>query len=295
MKTAYSVPKIKSIMDYIEVQIKITPYSDDFSDIVVAEIADLGFESYVNEDPYLKAYIPVNQFSERHLKLILSGIDRDLFDLSYTTNYVKEQNWNAVWEASFEPIVIGRCTVKAHFHKGLPRTKYTITITPKMAFGTGHHQTTSLMMEAMQREEKTLKGLKVLDMGCGTGILAILAAKMKAEFPVHAIDIDPTAVYSVRENAWKNRVHEAVDARYGDASLIQAGRYDVILANINRNILLQDMSTYSRGLRPGGMLIISGFYTQDLPMLIEEAERQSLKFEYELVKDNWVSAKFTKN
>lgn len=281
-------------MDYIEVQIEITPYSDDFADLVVAEISELGFESYVNENPYLKAYIPVDQFSERNLKLLLSGIDRDLFQLSYSTNYIKEQNWNAVWESSFEPIVIGKCTVKADFHKGLPRTKYSITIVPKMAFGTGHHQTTSLMMEAMQKEEKNIKDIQVLDMGCGTGILSILAVKMKAKLPVHAIDIDPTAVFSVRENAWKNRAHEKISSLCGDASLIQAGKYDLILANINRNILLQDMSTYSRGLLPGGMLIISGFYTQDIPMLREEAEKCSLKFEYELEKDNWAAAKFTK-
>lgn len=281
-------------MDYIEVQIEITPFSEDFSDIVVAHIEELGFESYVTEAPYLKAYIPVEQFSERNLKLLLSGIDRDLFELSYTTNFIKEQNWNAVWEASFEPIVIGKCTVKAHFHKGLPRTKYTITITPKMAFGTGHHQTTSLMMEVMQKEEKSIRDHKVLDMGCGTGILAILAAKMKSATPVHAIDIDPTAVFSVRENAWKNRVHEKIDSRCGDASLIQAGKYDIILANINRNILLQDMATYTRGLLPGGVLVISGFYTQDLQMLTEEASRCGLEYEYHLEKENWVAAKFTK-
>ncbi|MBR2298829.1 MAG: 50S ribosomal protein L11 methyltransferase [Bacteroidales bacterium] len=281
-------------MDYIEVQIEITPFSEDFSDIVVAQIEELGFESYVTEAPYLKAYIPVEQFSERNLKLLLSGIDRDLFELSYTTNFIKEQNWNAVWEASFEPIVIGKCTVKAHFHKGLPRTKYTITITPKMAFGTGHHQTTSLMMEVMQKEEKFIRDHKVLDMGCGTGILAILAAKMKSATPVHAIDIDPTAVFSVRENAWKNRVHEKIDSRCGDASLIQAGKYDIILANINRNILLQDMATYTRGLLPGGVLVISGFYTQDLQMLTEEASGCGLEYEYHLEKENWVAAKFTK-
>lgn len=281
-------------MDYIEVQIEITPFSEDFSDIVVAHIEELGFESYVTEAPYLKAYIPVEQFSERNLKLLLSGIDRDLFELSYTTNFIKEQNWNAVWEASFEPIVIGKCTVKAHFHKGLPRTKYTITITPKMAFGTGHHQTTSLMMEVMQKEEKFIRDHKVLDMGCGTGILAILAAKMKSATPVHAIDIDPTAVFSVRENAWKNRVHEKIDSRCGDASLIQTAKYDIILANINRNILLQDMATYTRGLLPSGVLVISGFYTQDLQMLTEEASGCGLEYEYHLEKENWVAAKFTK-
>ena len=163
-----------------------------------------------------------------------------------------------------------------------------------MAFGTGHHQTTSLMMEVMQKEEKFIRDHKVLDMGCGTGILAILAAKMKSATPVHAIDIDPTAVFSVRENAWKNRVHEKIDSRCGDASLIQAGKYDIILANINRNILLQDMATYTRGLLPGGVLVISGFYTQDLQMLTEEASRCGLEYEYHLEKENWVAAKFTK-
>lgn len=281
-------------MDYIEVQIEITPFSDDYADIVVAEIEDLGFESYTYENPFLKAYIPVEQFVESHLKLLLSGLDGDLFRCSYSVNHIKEQNWNAVWESSFEPIVIGRCTVKASFHKGLPRTKYTITITPKMAFGTGHHQTTSLMMEILQKEEKFIAGKQVLDMGCGTGILAILAAKMKALSPIHAIDIDPTAVFSVQENAYTNKVHEKIVSKCGDASLIQAGKYDIILANINRNILLQDMKTYSQGLKSEGVLVISGFYTQDLPLLIQEAQRCSLEFQYDIVKENWCAAKFKK-
>ena len=184
--------------------------------------------------------------------------------MRYSLSLIPEQNWNALWESSFEPVVIdGRCTIKASFHKGLPRTKYTIVIDPKMAFGTGHHQTTTLIIKSMLAHEKDIRGLQVLDMGCGTGILSILAAKMKAAVPVHAIDIDPVAVRSARENARRNRVPDRIHTLCGDASLIQAGKYDLILANINRNIILEDLSTYARGMKPGALLITSGFYEED--------------------------------
>lgn len=210
------------------------------------------------------------------------------FKVSFSTNYIKEQNWNLPWEEQFSPIVVdGLCTVKADFHKGLKRTRFNITIRPNMAFGTGHHQTTTLMMRTLLRlagaepwpkpnetessvqPENMLKGMQVLDMGTGTGILAILAAKLGALRPVHAIDIDATAVNSAKENLWKNRLHRAVVALYGDASLIQANKYNIILANINRNILLEDLSTYARGLKPGGLLVMSGFYKKDIPMLVD--------------------------
>ena len=132
-----------------------------------------------------------------------------------------------------------------------------------MAFGTGHHQTTTLIIKTMLAHEKAIRGLQVLDMGCGTGILSILAAKMKAAVPVHAIDIDPVAVRSARENARRNRVPDRIHTLCGDASLIQAGKYDLILANINRNIILEDLSTYARGMKPGALLITSGFYEED--------------------------------
>ena len=137
-------------MEYIEVSLEIDPFKDGYADIVTAEISDLGFESYLTEEPYLKAYIPKEQFSEPHLKTVLSLIPETDFKVRYTLNLIPEQNWNALWESSFEPVVIdGRCTIKASFHKGLPRTRYTITIDPKMAFGTGHHQTTSLIIRSM--------------------------------------------------------------------------------------------------------------------------------------------------
>ena len=258
-------------MEYIEVSIEITPFQDDYAEIVTAEISDLGFESYLTEEPYLKAYIPREQFKEPHLKTVLSLIPQTDFKVRYSLALIPEQNWNALWESSFEPVVIdGRCTVKASFHKGLPRTKYTIVIDPKMAFG------------------------QVLDMGCGTGILSILAAKMKAAVPVHAIDIDPTAVRSARENARRNRTGDRIHTLCGDASLIQAGKYDLILANINRNIILEDISTYARGMKPGGLLITSGFYEEDCAMIEAEAERQGLERTGSDSLEKWATITFRK-
>lgn len=280
-------------MDYIEVSVKIDPFKEEFADIVIAEIEELGFESYLTEAPYLKAYIPHQLFNEPNLKTKLWVLDSELFKVEYSLNYIKEQNWNAVWESAFEPVIVdNKCTVKASFHKGLPRTKYTIKIDPKMAFGTGHHQTTSLMIGMMLDMEKEIKGLNVLDMGCGTGILSILAAKMKAAIPVHAIDIDQTAVYSALENNYKNRVADKVKTLCGDASLLQSGKYDLILANINRNILLEDMSTYVRSMRPGGTLIVSGFYEEDIIMLRTQAQKCGLTYIFHKTKEKWSAIKF---
>lgn len=282
-------------MEYIEVSLEIDPFRDEYAEMVTAEISDLGFESYLTEEPYLKAYIPKEQFSEPRLKTVLSLIPETDFKVRHTLNLIPEQNWNALWESSFEPVVIdGRCTIKASFHKGLPRTRYTITIDPKMAFGTGHHQTTSLIIRSMMQSEKDIRDKQVLDMGCGTGILSILAAKMKAAVPVHAIDIDPVAVRSARENARRNRVGDRITTLCGDASLIQAGKYDLIIANINRNIILEDMVTYSRGLRPGGLLITSGFYEEDCAMTEAEASRHGLERVSSDTMDRWATVTFKK-
>lgn len=282
-------------MEYIEVSIEISPFKDEYAEIVTAEIDSLGFESYLTEEPYLKAYIPKERFSEPHLKTVLSLIPETDFKVRYTLALIPEQNWNALWESAFEPVVIdGRCTIKASFHKGLPRTRYTVTIDPKMAFGTGHHQTTFLIVRSMLQSEKDIRDKQVLDMGCGTGILSILAAKMKAAVPVHAIDIDPVAVRSARENAGRNRVGDRIKSLCGDASLIQAGRYDLIIANINRNIILEDLSTYSRGLRPEGRLITSGFYVEDCAMVEAEAARQGLERISSESMDRWATVTFKK-
>lgn len=316
-------------MDYIEVTFNIEPFSIENAEIVEAIVVDCGFESFVTEDEALKGYIPIDDYSAeipRRLKILLGDFcDRvpspryssgsaeraseaaSGFTVSFQTNYIKEQNWNLPWEEQFSPIVVdGLCTVKADFHKDLKRTKYNITIKPNMAFGTGHHQTTTLMMRTLLKlagvessgtaESKgsvgsqgcnALKGKQVLDMGTGTGILAILAAKLGALRPVHAIDVDVTAVNSAKENLWKNRLHKAVIVLYGDASLIQAGKYDIILANINRNILMEDLSTYQRGLRPGGLVVMSGFFGEDIPMLVERGAELGLTKVYSELLENW--------
>lgn len=281
-------------MDYIEVSFEITPFSEEIAECLMAEIEDLGFESFVTEDPCLKGYIQQDQYSPQHLKCVMGGFDYgDSIKITYTANLILQQNWNAAWESDFEPIVIeDKVTIKASFHK-LPLTKFNIKIEPRMAFGTGHHQTTTLMVKSMLRLNN-FRNKQVLDMGTGTGILAFLAAKMGAKRPVHAIDVDMTAVNSAKENAYKNRLHHAIHILYGDASLIQANKYDTILANINRNILLQDISTYARGLKSGGEIVVSGFYVADVPLLEQEAVKHHLTLSTVLELDDWAAIIFKK-
>ena len=279
-------------MDFTEVNIEITPFSDDFAEIVIAAIEELPFESFVIEAPILKAYIPKGKYDFFQLEKALSGLNElSLFKTSVKVGNIASQNWNALWESNFDPIVVaGKCTIKASFHKGLSKSRYNITIDPKMAFGTGHHQTTSLMVEAILAAD--IKGKKVLDIGCGTGILAVLAAKMGAATPVDAIDIDPVAVESARENSRKNRVGGKVELFEGDSSLIAGGKYDIVLANINRNIILKDMALYAKGLKQSGVLILSGFYANENKMVIDEANKYNLTLIGETEKDGWSVIKF---
>ena len=276
-------------MDYIAVHIKIEPFSEDRAEIVEAEIADLGFDSFTVEEPFLNAFIPLEQFSEPKLKTLLSGFDSDEFSVSHSVELVKEQNWNAVWESDFEPVVVGdQVTVKAVYHKDLPKTRYNIVIDPQMSFGSGHHQTTTMMIEQLLEDQKQLKGKALLDMGCGTGILAILAAKLGSSVPVHAVDIDPVCVRSAKANARRNRVPHKIITVCGDASVLIRGQYDYILANINRTILIADMQSYVRALKPqGGHLFLSGFYTADIPMLLEKAASLGLSEVSRRSRDDW--------
>ncbi len=276
-------------MDYIAVHIRIEPFSEERAEIVEAEIADLGFDSFTVDEPFLNAFIPMDQFSEPNLKAVLSGFDADEFRLSHSVELVKEKNWNAAWESDFQPVVVGdEVTVKAKYHKDLPRTRYNIVIDPQMSFGSGHHQTTTMMIEQLLEDRKALKGKTVLDMGCGTGILAIVAAKLGAATPVHAVDIDPRCVVSTRDNARRNRIPHKIVAVCGDASVLIRGQYDYILANINRNILLADLSSYVRALKPqGGTIFLSGFYTADTPMLLEKAAGLGLVEASRRERDDW--------
>lgn len=280
--------------EYIEVAVRITPFSEENAEIVTAEISELPFESFSSEDPYLKCYIQKEIYDQQALKVVLSGLDGMDFKTEYSAVLVPPVNWNAVWESQFTPIVVdGKCTIKASFHEGLKRTRYNITIDPKMAFGTGHHQTTFMMCRALLQNEEAVRGKVVMDMGCGTAILAILAAKMKAS-RVYGVDIDAVAAISAYDNARKNRVGKVMETYCGDASLLQRNSYDVLLANINRNILLQDIPTYALSLRKDGLLFVSGFYMEDMPMIIGMAQNSGLEYAGHDSVDNWCCIKFIK-
>lgn len=280
--------------EYIEVAVKITPYSDENAEIVTAEISELPFESFTAEDPYLKCYIQKELYNQQALKVVLDGVSEYGFDVEFSANLMPAVNWNALWESQFTPIVVdGKCTIKASFHEGLKKTRYNITIDPKMAFGTGHHQTTYMMCRALLENEDAVRGKVVMDMGCGTAILAILAAKMKASH-VYGVDIDAVASISAYDNAKLNRVGKVIETYCGDASLLQRNSYDILLANINRNILLQDIPTYSVCIRKGGLLFVSGFYLEDMPMIVAVAQNAGLEYVSHDAIDNWCCVKFAK-
>ena len=280
--------------EYIEVAIKIAPYSEENAEIVTAEVSELPYESFSMEEPFLKCYIQKDLYDAQALKVLLSGLEGMGFDVEFSANLMPAVNWNAVWESQFPPIVVDeKCTIKASFHEGLKRTRFNITIDPKMAFGTGHHQTTYMMCRALLENEESVRGKVVMDMGCGTAVLAILAAKMKAS-KVYGIDIDAVAAISAYDNARLNKVGKIIETYCGDASLLQRNTYDVLLANINRNILLQDIQTYALSLHRGGLLFVSGFYVEDMPMLIGAATAAGLDYVSHDSIDNWCCIKFSK-
>lgn len=280
--------------EYIEVAIKITPFSEENAEIVTAEVSELPFESFTTDSPYLKCYIQKELYDPQALKVVLNGTEGYGFEITHSANLIPATNWNALWESQFNPIVVdGKCTIKASFHEGLKRTRFNITIDPKMAFGTGHHQTTYMMCRALLDNEDMVRGKVVMDMGCGTAVLAILAAKMKAA-RVYGIDIDAVAAISAYDNARINRVGNRIETYCGDASLLQRNSYDVLLANINRNILLQDIPTYALCLRNEGLLFVSGFYVEDMPLIIGMAQNSGLEYVSHDSIDNWCCIKFRK-
>ena len=273
---------------YIEVCVKLSPFTEEMAEIIMAELSELPFDSFVTEDPFLKCYIQKDSYKPSDVKVVLSGFP----EASFTAALVQGQNWNAQWEASFEPIVVdGVVTVKAPFNVDVPRTRYNIWIDPKMAFGTGYHHTTYMMMQRLLA--LPVKGSYVVDMGCGTAILAILAAKMGAR-KVFAVDIDLVAARSAWGNCRWNRVGTRVETACGDASLLQMGTYDVPLANIHRNIIIEDLPTYVRSLRRGGHLLLSGFYEADVPAIRSAAEALGLVPAGSSAREGWACLEFVK-
>ncbi|MGB5356213.1 MAG: 50S ribosomal protein L11 methyltransferase [Eudoraea sp.] len=271
---------------YVEYEFKTSPLQPA-TDILIAELADLGFDSFVETPEGVKAYVIKELENEKSVKS-LSILHQEGFNISYKTSEIKQQNWNAEWEHNFDPIVLGdRCTVRAPFHE-VPATTYDIVIMPKMSFGTGHHETTYMMLDLLLNTD--LKGKTLLDMGSGTGVLAILAAK-KGALSIDAIDIDNWSYQNALENTLENNCTN-IKVMEGDISLLKDQHYDIILANINRNILLEDIKVYATHLNAGGSLFLSGFYLEDLPLITAECAENSLKFEQNLQKNNWVAAKY---
>lgn len=277
--------------DYIEVSVRIEPFSEEMAEILTAELSsELPYDMFVTEEPFLKCYIQKELYKSSDLKVILSGYPEAV---SFDAVPVQGQNWNKTWEDSFQPIVVdGVVTVKAKFNKDVPRTRYNIWIDPQMAFGTGYHHTTYMMMQRLLA--LPVRGAHVVDMGCGTAILAILAAKMGAR-KVFAVDIDAVAANSAWGNARWNRVGTRVETACGDASLLQMGTYDIILANIHRNIILEDLPTYARSLRRGGRLLVSGFYEADSPAVTEAAEALGLRLAGSSARESWACLEFARD
>ena len=273
---------------YIQILFKLKPLQPA-SEILMAEMAEVGFESFVELDDGLEAYIPEGDWRKSLLDNI-SFIQKSEYDIQYTQETINPKNWNEVWESDFKPIVIDdRCAVRATFHEPID-TAYELIITPKMSFGTGHHQTTFMMLQHLL--DMDLEGASVLDMGCGTGVLAVLAEK-KGAAPIDAIDIEPWCYENTKENALLNNCI-SIRAHQGDSSLLVDKKYDVIIANINKNVLIKDMSVYSFCLNTGGTLLLSGFYTSDLEDIQNSCEGAQLEYVSHLEKQNWVAAKFSK-
>lgn len=278
-------------MNYKELVFTLISDQDFHQDLLINALGDLGFDTFEETDFGFKAYILADKFNQEEVNQQLE-IFHDLFSFSYEINLIPQKNWNEVWESNFEPIEISnQVYVRATFHPQKPNFKYEIVIDPKMAFGTGHHQTTAMIMEYLL--ETNLSDTEVLDMGCGTGILAILASKLGAKRLV-AIDNDEVCYQSTLENAELNHINN-IDASYGSKEVIPDEQFDVILANINRNILIDQMQKYAEVLKPGGMIFFSGFYEfPDLEIINDEARKFGLKYISHKKKDNWVAAKFVK-
>lgn len=276
------------VQTYIAYHFEITPLAPA-REILIAELGLLAFESFSETENGLIAYIPKSDWNPNILHDV-HVLNSGEFTIVYHKEEIEPVNWNKEWENNFEPIEIdGVVSIRAPFHE-VGKLKYNILIEPKMSFGTGHHETTHLMVKHLLKLD--LKNKKVLDMGCGTAILAILA-EMRGATVLDAIDIDPWCYENSLENTARNK-SQNIKVYEGDASLLKGKKYDVIIANINRNILLQDMQQYSDSLLANGVLLLSGFYTEDIPVIEKEANKHKLTKDFVLDRNNWVGAKFNK-
>jgi len=259
-------------------------------EILIVELAEVGFESFVETETGISAYILKNSWSASILNNI-QILGSTEFKISYTFKEIEQVNWNSAWEKNFNPVIIDKkVSIRAPFHKKPNNIAYDIVIEPKMSFGTGHHQTTHLMVQHIL--DLDVKGKKILDMGCGTGILAILA-EMRGAADIEAIDIDAWCYENAVENTARN-LCKNIKVYQGEASLLKDKKYDIIIANINRNILLQDIKSYADCLDRNGILLLSGFYVEDMPIIEAACSKYHLRKQNFKELDNWVGVKFIK-
>jgi len=271
---------------YIAYYFKVNPLQPAV-EILIAELGYAGFESFVETIEGVTAYIQKDDWNKDILEDI-QILNSNEFEITYTFDEIEQTNWNEEWEKNFSPIVVDDvCAVRAPFHEKF-NTKYEIVIEPKMSFGTGHHETTHMMIQHILRNDFINKS--VLDMGCGTGVLAILT-EMKGAKPVDAIDIDNWCYINSLENVERNDCKH-ITVLEGDASLLNEKHYDIIIANINRNILLNDLKSYAKSLNKNGKLFLSGFYSSDISVIEAECNRNMLKLDEKIEKNNWVALKF---
>ncbi|WP_303924374.1 50S ribosomal protein L11 methyltransferase [Draconibacterium sediminis] len=278
-------------MDYQKISIQITPFQEWLRDVLNAQLAEIGFDSFVETETGFDAFIPANLYTEESLNEVLEDFSGD-FSFEIQSEFIADQNWNKEWEKNyFKPLMIGgECLIRAPFHTEYPEAKYEIVIEPNMAFGTGNHETTASIIALILQNDLT--GKTILDMGCGTGILGILAS-MKGARQITAIDIDKWSYEGTRENAALNNITN-INAKQGDAGLLGNEKFDLIFANIHKNVLLNDMEAYNAVLNAGGTLIMSGFYTEDIKDIRTKAESLGMKDAGFVEKNNWVAHSFIK-
>jgi ribosomal protein L11 methyltransferase len=271
---------------YIEYRFTVEP-KEPASDILIAELGEAGFESFVEEEDEVLAYIQKADWSLDILNDIQILTNKN-FKIRYGYKEIEQENWNATWEQNFQPIIVDDvCMIRAPFHEPIG-VEYDIVIEPKMSFGTGHHETTHMMLQHIL--QLNVKDKTVLDMGSGTGVLAILTA-MRGATKIDAIDIDNWCFLNAQENVVRNKMN-LISIYEGDVALLKDKKYDIIIANINRNILLEDLPEYVKSLNKNGILLLSGFYTEDLVMITQKCVELGLKFEKNLERNNWVAAKY---
>ena len=278
--------------DYIETRLDVACGSDcqvamdTATDVLAALLCEIGYESFEPDGNGLTAFVRKEDFDDAALRTALDSLPFDGVEVNYSVKVVEGEDWNKEWEKNyFQPIVVGnRCVIHSSFHKDFPECEYDIVIDPKMAFGTGHHATTSLIIEQLLNRD--LNGKRVIDMGTGTGILAILAAMCGAS-EVTAIEIDPAAEINAEENVVTNG-HAEIDVRLGDAALLEGMHTDLFIANINRNIITGDLARYAATLDKGGVMLLSGFYESDIPVVMSVASPLGLEELTHTVKgDGW--------